>query len=427
MEKFNNAILEQATLNGIFNFDEIRKQVENMKLNSVLTQYEKDKAEGKIWQGKGTDTRWKFRKEDGKLIAKVSEEKLKKVYVEYYQNIGSKKATFEQAFNSWADAQSKRPTIKHGTICKYHSDYTRFLAGKPFTKKAIAEITEDDIYDFLVFTVKEENLKLQALKNLSGYIRNTFAKARREKIISVNPFDSVNMEEIKDFCYENMCQDDEEEENTKNRVLSAKEMKSLLEQLHKERLEEPLYLPNYAVEFCTMTGLRVGEVVALKWKDLKDGKVHIRRSERRISEKGKPTAYELGTTKTGKHRFFPISTDMQTLLDTLKTLQKQNGIESEFIFAGTDGRINAPVVSCYCFRITKRAFGENQSVHAIRRTVSSNLHKLGVPSATICAMLGHSEKVNELHYNYDVSELKEKMSYMTNSFTSMKTGIEIAS
>lgn len=427
MEQLDSEILEQATLSGILNFDEIRKKVEDMKLNSVLEQYEKDKAEGKVWQGKGNDTRWKFRKEDGKLIAKVSEEKLKQFYIEYYQSKSNKKITFEQAFKSWADSQSNRPTIRHATICKYYSDYERFISGKPFSQKAVADINEDDIYDFLVSIVKEENLKTQTLKNISGYIKNTLIKARREKIISANPFDFVNMEEIKDFCYENMCQDDDTEETTKNRILSAKEMKMLLEQLHNERLKEPLYLPNYAVELCTMTGLRVGEVVALKWNDVKDDKVVIRRSERRVSEKGKPTTYELGSTKTGRQRFFPISPDLQTLLDTLKTLQKQNGIKSDFIFEGTEGRINAPVVSCYCFRITKRAFGENQSVHAIRRTVSSNLHKLGVPRATICAMLGHSEKVNELHYNYDVSELKEKMTYMSESFSSMKTGEEIAS
>ena len=76
----------------------------------------------------------------------------------------------------------------------------------------------------------------------------------------------------------------------------------------------------------------------------------------------------------------------------------------------------APHVSNCCFRETARAGFDKQSIHAIRRTFSSNLHKQGIPDATICLLLGHTEKVNKEHYDYDVTTLQEKLSAISLSF-----------
>ena len=42
----------------------------------------------------------------------------------------------------------------------------------------------------------------------------------------------------------------------------------LLRQLQKDHVDRPQYIPSYAVELATMTGMRVGELVALKWSDI---------------------------------------------------------------------------------------------------------------------------------------------------------------
>lgn len=241
-------------------------------------------------------------------------------------------------------------------------------------------------------------------------------RARRQRLIPENPFDFVSVLEIKDYCSDSNNYDAPENEeiiSQKERGLTSDEMKALTNQLHKDQKAKPFYLPNYAIEVCTMTGLRVGEVVALKWSDIREGELHILRSEHRINEKGKPVRFVIGATKNKKTRKVPISSNLQELFDKLNHLQEELGIDSPFIFEGMDGRILAPHVSNCCFRETVRAGFEKQGVHALRRTVSSNLHKLGVPDATICLILGHTEKVNKEHYDYDVTSLQEKLSAMT--------------
>lgn len=426
MNGIDKTFLEQAVKCGIINFDEIRNKVEQMKLNTVLEQYEQDKATNKVWRAQGTDTRWKFKKEDGKIVAKTTEEKLKQAYIDYYINLKDKgnekdarKITFEKMFFDWVEYQEQRPTIASGTTYKYRTTYNSLFKGTPFMKYSIADINEDDITDFLTNLTIKKGLKRKRVSELTGYINNTMKRARQQRLISENPFDFVNVPMIKDYCSDSNNYDAPENEeiiSKKERVLTSDEMKALTKQLHKDQKTKPFYLPNYAIEVCTMTGLRVGEVVALKWSDIRENELHILRSEHRINKKDEPICFVIGATKNKKTRKVPVSSELKALFDKLKHLQEELGIDSPFIFEGIDGRILAPHVSNCCFRETARAGIGEQSIHAIRRTVSSNLHKLGIPDATICLILGHTEKVNKEHYDYDVTSLQEKLSAMTASY-----------
>lgn len=427
MKGIDKTFFEQAVECGIINFDEIRNKVEQMKLNTVLKQYEQDKATNKVWKAQGTDTRWKFKKEDGKIVAKTTEEALKQAYIDYYINLkdrnnekDARKITFEKMFFDWVEYQEERPTIASGTTYKYRTTYNSLFKGTPFMKYAISDINEDDITHFLMRLAIDKGLKKKRATEIAGYIKNTLNRARRQRLIFENPFDFVNMADIKDLCSDSPnygATENEDNTSSKERVLTSEEMNALFKQLHKDQKEKPYYLPYYAIEVCMMTGLRVGEVVALRWSDIKGEGLHIIRSEHRVNEKGKPIRFEIGPTKNKKRRIVPITSELHALFDKLKRLQEELGIDSPFIFEGKEGRILAPHVSNCCFRETARAGFEKQSIHAIRRTVSSNLHKLGLPDATIYLILGHTEKVNKEHYDYDVTSLQEKLSAMNATFT----------
>jgi integrase len=54
-------------------------------------------------------------------------------------------------------------------------------------------------------------------------------------------------------------------------------------------------------------------------------------------------------------------------------------------------------------------FTSVKSIHAIRRTVNSNLKCNGVSTTVASSLLGHTERVNETNYTYDVSGMAEKL------------------
>ena len=53
-----------------------------------------------------------------------------------------------------------------------------------------------------------------------------------------------------------------------------------------------------------------------------------------------------------------------------------------------------------------------KSIHAIRRTLNSNMKCAGVSGTVAASLLGHTEKVNEENYTYDVSSMEEKSKFM---------------
>lgn len=89
-------------------------------------------------------------------------------------------------------------------------------------------------------------------------------------------------------------------------------------------------MSDWAIEICMWTGLRVGEVVALKWSDLRDGELVITKSERRIiHEDGHPDTYEIGDTKNHRDRRVPVGKELMKVLMRLRQVQSDNRIEGE--------------------------------------------------------------------------------------------------
>ena len=81
-------------------------------------------------------------------------------------------------------------------------------------------------------------------------------------------------------------------------------------------------------------------------------------------------------------------------------LLRSNGI----YMAGT--RHTSHNISCAVDRRAAEAGIKKTSIHGIRRTISSLLNTV-LPQKAVAEMLGHSEKVNEEHYNYSMAENTE--------------------
>ena len=175
-------------------------------------------------------------------------------------------------------------------------------------------------------------------------------------------------------------------------------------------------MADYAIELCMYTGLRVGEVAVLRWDCIKNGELHITQSEHRIDHKDTASTYEVGKTKNKKERRIPISNELHTLLKRIQLVQQENGITSEYIFADTNGRIIAPTISKAMYRRGVEAGIHAKSIHAIRRTVSSRL-RTELPRATVALIMGHTEEVNDEHYNYDTMSLERKKVIMSKLLT----------
>ena len=168
-------------------------------------------------------------------------------------------------------------------------------------------------------------------------------------------------------------------------------------------------MPNYAVEFASLTGMRVGEIVALKWEDIHtEGKLSyfvINKSEK---YNRKTKEYFIDKTKNKKIRKFPIDDKIKRFLFEVKKVQFKYGFYGEWVFANEEGRRHAPVVSSCIKNKCRQLNITEKGIHAFRKTLNSELRCSGVSEVVASALLGHSPQVNREYYTFDTSSMQDK-------------------
>ena len=112
------------------------------------------------------------------------------------------------------------------------------------------------------------------------------------------------------------------------------------------------------------------------------------------------TKNEKGVSNDG--RDFPLTDSLAKLLDEVRALQSEMGIESEFIFCQKDGRwMPSDSYRGFFYKLCKRLGFKVTNTHTIRMSFNSNvLLPMGISVADRAALLGHSIETNINHYSY---------------------------
>lgn len=425
MEKTSNnqlfPILKQSINSGIITTSDLLSLTEDNIMNKILKQVHPYN----IYFSEN-DNRWcTYIKDDSKLsgrklIARKKKGDLEKYLLEFYHvqlNNDQNRITYGELYVAWlsykqAFVGTKKGQLHPSTFRRYQRDYERYIKGSSFDNMLIQHITPVDIETFLKAMVEKYNLTRRCLTNITGYIKGSFLLARKKELLEKNPYELVDLAPIKGFCKVI-------EKTDKDRILSLADMNKLITTLHAKQAENELYIQNYAIELATLTGMRVGELAALRWDCIDCDFLRIDYSEHRIDYEDKSCEYYIGEPKNNKHRTFPMCDEIRTLLDRIKNVQAAHGIQSDFVFANKNGRVNSHTISCAMTRRCKDAGIEVRSIHAIRRTVSSHLRTV-LPVATVANMLGHLEETNDRHYNYDVTTVELKTTCLKEMYKTFK-------
>lgn len=344
-------------------------------------------------------------------VRKKNEDEMRRYLLEFYMLEGCE-VTFSELFNKWLDykkqfvgATNKNKGLSPSTIRRFERDYDKYLSECKFTNTPIKAITPVILETEIVNLIKSNMMKERCANNLIGYIRQMFRFAKRSGVLQNDPADMLDIKLLL-----SMCSCDKPKEDSE-RVLTVEELHKLRCAIiaHEER--HPNYMPDYAIELAMLTGMRVGEIAALRWNSITNECINVDFSEHRLDYKNKSCELVIGEPKNYKHRKIPMTVEIKTLLDKLKTLETYN--EDGFIFARKNGRrYTGHDISCAAARRSEDAGIQKTSIHGIRRTVSSLLRTV-LPVRAVANMLGHLETTNELCYNYDVSETKEKIMAMS--------------
>jgi integrase len=168
-------------------------------------------------------------------------------------------------------------------------------------------------------------------------------------------------------------------------------------------LEDRYALP---LAFLGLTGMRIGEALALTWEDYREdpkvkGVHFVSVSKTRSEFEGK--AYT-GAPKTAKGvRDVPLSGDAVALVEDMRRRvlleagSHGNGV-SPYIFPSVDGRYTRQDVARSVMRRTcERAGVPLLSPHALRHSVASYHLSMGRDAVTVAALLGHAQTSTTLN------------------------------
>ena len=390
-------LLKYMQDNNIIDMAYVQEQIEMKKRKDIL-----NKHPYRVWLAQ--DGYWKtyFPKADGtkRLIKKKKQNDLEDCIIEFYQS-NSIDCSFKVRFEDWIDRQQKCGRSDN-TIYKYQCDYRRFIKGDTLESMKIDEITEIELSEYLTRLLDSNTVVYwRALKDLFGYINGVFKKAMRDRIIAENPCDYVDLPLFRSKCTP------DREKTAEERTLSGSERKALL-----YKINDSSNVAGMAVELSLYTGMRVGELAALKWEDInyEHRTIRICRSEK--NSRLKKERY-ISSTKNDKIRVIPLTDDMARVLRKVKEFEFKNGWLGEYVFQDDRGRVYASRISdCAVNNTTTAEFHNKKSIHAIRRTLNSNMKCAGVSGTVAASLLGHTEKVNEENYTYDVSSMEEKSKVM---------------
>lgn len=184
-------------------------------------------------------------------------------------------------------------------------------------------------------------------------------------------------------------------------------------------IEEQFQLENFLLEnlchtclgiyISLNTGLRIGEVCALMWKnvDLEQGIIYVRATTARVLDDtiAKRNKWIIDVPKTrSSNRDIPISCKLKKILMTMK---KTN--VSPYVISDHEGFINPRTYEYRYHKILEQANIRNVNYHVLRHTFATRCIEAGVDVKSLSEILGHANVSITLDtYVHSSLELKRK-------------------
>lgn len=137
------------------------------------------------------------------------------------------------------------------------------------------------------------------------------------------------------------------------------------------------------------SGLRLGELCALRWSDIdfSSGVISVQRTVQRLTVDGVGKLVIQPPKSLSSLRRIPIPADMLALL---KQVRLSNSIDS-FLMTGTDAPM-APRTCQYQYKLFLKECGIHyRNFHILRHTYATRCVERGIDVKSVSEMLGHSD------------------------------------
>ena len=265
--------------------------------------------------------------------------------------------------------------------------------------------------------------------SVAKYLYPSFAGKNITKIKNYNNFieelsDTLSPKTVRDIVtkLKEIINFYEEEHNTKLNIkkmslpkMNKKEIQ-ILSNKEKQKLEKYCIqqndLKSLGILICLNTGLRVGEVCALRWEniDFETRRIHVEKTIERIySKEENKTIVIIDTPKSiTSVRTIPINSKLYNILKQIRGKSKK----TDFVLTGSSEHYVEPRnYQYYLKEILKRSKVKKYKFHTLRHTFATNFIEAGMDIKSLSEILGHADVSITLNI-YVHSSDKAKRKYL---------------
>lgn len=295
----------------------------------------------------------------------------------------------------------KKFELKITTYNTYQTMYRKHIAESKLAGKSILKLSMDDLQGFYNTKI-QDGYSSKTVKHMEVIINSALDQAVKSRLIGSNPNHYTVIPKRKQY---------------EAKVLSRNEIEAITHDAKDEALYPIIVL-------CLFTGMRKGEIMGLKWKDvdMKHRVIYVRGSLCRVEQKpdanGKRRAtYEILEPKTQKSkRSIPILDNAYAALQLqrkrqLMDMRKNKEIyhNNDFVFAREDGQyLDQREFMNQYHAFLKKYNVTNIRFHDLRHTFATLLLEEGISDKTVQELLGHSTISTTMDIYAHISEGMKK-------------------
>lgn len=402
-------ILKFAAEHGMLDLSYVQEKMEMNKRSELLAQHPY-----KVWEGKNGC--WYTYLPDGKggrtLKKRKSRDDLEKD-IARHQAQEADNPTVADIFQEWIDSRLETKEISKASYDRYSVDFRRFFPD--FGKRKIKDITELDVEEFMMKSIADFSLTAKSFGNLRILVYGIFKRAKKRKLVSFSITEVVKDLEISRNAFARVRKEEGSE------VFMQDELPLVL-----GYLKNNLDIVNLGLLLMFVTGVRVGELVAIKAEDVNGNVIHICRTESHYKDKetGKDVYVVKDTPKTvAGIRDVIVPEDYSWILRKIRLLNPSG----EYLFMRDGSRIRAYTVRLRLHRVCKEVEVHDKSTHKARKTYASILLSSGVDTSTVISLMGHTDiSCTEQYYHRNRKDIAAKTAVLNNipEFQSQSSGKE---
>ena len=349
--------------------------------------YIKDRVNGRIRYGYISGSSYDDVLRKKQRAAKAYEDSVKK------ESGGGDRLLFSNVASEWM--KEKESYLKQSTICRYRNNLNLHLL-PAYGDRLVTDITRDDVDAFVTRLCASDG---NNGKGLSGNTARSVVSVLKTVVEYARDYRRVPVANLNGIFIKN--------QGRPIRVFSRNEQKMIEDYLH-----ENMDLDNdlIGIMLCLYTGIRLGELCALRWEDvlLDEGELYIHATMLRIQTPDHPdhrTKVITTMPKSGSSmRRIPLPPNLYKLLSEMK------GPDGTYFLTRHENLFIEPRIMESHFKAVIDAVGiADANFHALRHTFATRCIELGFDVKSLSEILGHSSvRLTMDRYVHPTRETKQK-------------------